>query len=117
MKLISVGQLIDQTWEHYREHWKELISLSAWMLIPTIIAMLATAFYPSASTMLMAANFSTLEYTAVVVWFLNNTLLLPIAGLLVFIMTIKMIAAQREKTKTSLNSLIKNSAKLFFRQF
>ncbi|MFA6132247.1 MAG: hypothetical protein WC702_04295 [Patescibacteria group bacterium] len=113
MQLISVGQLIDQTWDHYRANWRELLSVSAWVLVPTIIAMVTMAMYPNATTMLAANDFSAMETGAVVVWFLNNTLLAPIVGLWVFLMIVKLIHSQMERRSFNFLSLAKNGWKLF----
>jgi len=114
MKLISVGQLIDQTWEHYHVSWRELMSVTVWLLLPAVIAIIATAMYPNATTMLAARDFSVTETSAVVTWFLNNALLAPIIGLWVFLMTVKMIYDQMAKRKINFSSLAKDGWKLFF---
>lgn len=113
MQLISIGQIIDQTWDHYHKNWRELISITAWLLLPAIVGVVASTMYPSATTMLAANNLSFIESSAVVVWFVNNSILTPIIGLLIFLMTIKMIHNQMEKSQVNFLSLAKSGWKLF----
>jgi len=113
MQLISIGQIIDQTWDHYQKNWRELISVAAWLLLPAIIGVVASTLYPNATTLLAANNLSAVESSAVVVWFINNSILAPIIGLLVFLMTVKMIHSQMEKRRVDFVSLTKSGWKLF----
>lgn len=113
MKLISVGQLIDQTWEHYHTHWRQLMRVTIWLLLPTAVAIVTVAMYPDASTMLAMQNFSAAETSAVVAWFVNNSVLTPIIGLWVFLMTVKMIHAQMENRGIRLSALAKDGWRLF----
>jgi len=52
MPLISVGQLIDHSWEHFRKHFVEVMSISCLLFIPTIFGIISLAIYPNASTLL-----------------------------------------------------------------
>jgi hypothetical protein len=112
-QLISVGQIIDQTWEHYHKKFRELISISAWMLLPCIISIISIIFYPKATTLLANRSLSVTEVTSIIIWIVNNGVLAPIIGLWVFIMTVRLLCAHWEKRGVDFGKIMKEGWKFF----
>ncbi|HBR80975.1 MAG: hypothetical protein UX09_C0037G0009 [Candidatus Uhrbacteria bacterium GW2011_GWE2_45_35] len=112
-QLITVGQIIDQSWEHYRNRFHEIIKVSAWLFLPGLISAFALAFYPSASAMLSNQTKSYSEIASLGLWSFNNTIIAPIIGLWVFIMLILFFSADWENKKITFKNLTKQAWKLF----
>ena len=113
MPLISVGQLIDHSWEHFRKHFVEVMSISCLLFIPTIFGIISLAIYPNASTLLSERALTQSETFAVALWLINTGLITPIVGIFVFIGLVRLIRSQFEKTKISLNELFHIHFKMF----
>ena len=45
--LLSVGELIDQSWDVFRSRMSELLSISGWLLVTAILFAIALAFLVS----------------------------------------------------------------------
>ncbi|MFH1253084.1 MAG: hypothetical protein V1664_02005 [Candidatus Uhrbacteria bacterium] len=110
-QLISVGQLIDQSWETYRSKLRPLLRLSAWLLIPGLLGIISIALQPD----ITAANsvFTWWQKIGSVISFLNRFLITPIIGLWVFILLVKAMAGLNEKKSETFSSLSHTSWKLF----
>jgi len=113
IQLISIGQIIDQTWEHYHKRFRELFSISAWLFVPCIISIISMVFYPKATTLLANNSFSFTETSSLVVWFINNAILNPVIGLWVFLMTVRLLCAHWEKRSVKFGNIMKEGWKLF----
>lgn len=84
MKLISIGELIDQSWEQYRARLPEFLTISGWILITAILYAIALAFYPSASKLSLGADLSGLETFGVLI-FTVTSFVTPILSFWVYI--------------------------------
>lgn len=88
-KLISVGELIDTSWDRYRDTFVDLISISGWMLAPALLNIIALALNPLASK--LATGLSTdvtlsgWEITGSLLFFVTNAIVTPVVGLWVFL--------------------------------
>lgn len=114
MQLISIGQLIDQTWEQYRAKFRDLVGISAWMLVPSIFSVIALAIYPGAISLITNRPVGALDIVAMAIWILANQIALPIVGLWTFIATIKFLNAQKDSGRVDLKKISKESWKDFF---
>lgn len=113
MPLISIGQLIDRSWEHYRRHFREFTALAIWLLLPCLISVITIVLYPSAATLLAQRQMSVWEKTAVFVWMFNNFLLAPIIGLWIFAATVRFLASFCEKNIINLKIVCREGWKKF----
>src|SRR3989338_4036558 len=85
-KLISIGELIDISWERYREHLGAYLSISAWTLLVAILNVIAVAFYPSASTILVSKTALTgLETFGVALYAISSLVVAPLLNIFVLI--------------------------------
>lgn len=78
---MPVGQLIDRTWEYYREHLVELLSVSGWMLATGILNVIALALYPNATKLVTGAHLTAPEILGTVLFFVTSTIIVPVVGL------------------------------------
>lgn len=93
-KLITVGQLLDQTWDHYRDNFKELMTVSAWMLILAVVDVIALSFYPPASKLLGQATYTGAETFGVILSSISSGLLAPLLGLWLLIALARLVRNQ-----------------------
>lgn len=84
-QIISIGQLIDQSWELYRERFNELMSISGWLLLLAILYTLSLALYPSASTLWFSNKLTLAENAGIWLFIFTNYVLAPLLGLWVLI--------------------------------
>lgn len=83
--LISIGELIDQSWEQYRARLPEFLTISGWILITAILYAIALAFYPSASKLSIGADLSGLETFGVLIFTVTSFVITPILSFWVYI--------------------------------
>ena len=114
MSLIGIGALIDQSWEHYRTHYKTLLKVSAWLLLVTAINVVAIMLYPI--DVATIDGISTSQMVGFVLLILNNTVVAVIVGTWLINMLIGTIKAQSQGGKVQLKALNKQSWRLFFPQ-
>ncbi len=90
-KLLSMGELIDQTWERYRENFLPLISLSGWNIIVALLNIIAVAFYPSASKIFFnTGDITQLETFGIALYAFTSFVVAPIMNTIVFVGIIRM---------------------------
>lgn len=83
-KLISVGELIDESWELYRSRFVELITISGWLILTAILFAIALAFYPSASRLQLGAELSGTETFGVILFSITTFIVTPIVSFLIY---------------------------------
>ena len=83
--LISVGQLIDSSWDVYRTKFFELLSISGWLVLPAIFYAIALAFYPAASNLALAAALTGSETFGVLLFAATTFLIAPITTFWIYI--------------------------------
>ncbi len=113
-KLISIGQLIDNSWELYRERFSEFIKISAWLLVLVLFYTLSLILYPSASTLWLSQNLTIAENIGIVLFVLTNYVFSPIIGLCVLIGLVRTMKSQRSGQSISPKRLHKEIRSLFF---
>src|SRR3989339_716155 len=91
--LISIGELIDQSWDVYRLRFVELLSVSGWFIITAILLAVALAFYPSATKLQVGSVLSTMETMGVLLFSLTTLLITPLLSFWLYTSLTKMLGA------------------------
>jgi hypothetical protein len=112
--LITVGQLIDRSFEHYRLRFVELVSISAWMLVPMVVSVVSLALYPSYTTLISERALSNMETAGVILWTVNALIVTPITGVWMLIALLRRIQDQLNGKRPALSVLRRTSWKLFW---
>ncbi len=113
--LLSIGQLIDHSWEHYRHKFVQLMSISGWLLVTTLIGVISLLLYPSASSLLVSSHhYTATETFAVVLWLVDSLVIAPVIATWIFISLIKLIHAQMLEKRVAIASLGRESWTLFW---
>jgi len=79
--LISIGQIIDQSWEQLRERFQEFMHISGWFLLLAIFYIISLSLYPSASALWFSNELSFSENAGVFLFALTYYLAAPLLGL------------------------------------
>jgi len=112
--IISVGQIIDHAWDHYRKHFVELISVSAWFLILAILYTIAFALYPSAADFYFNYDFTGTENFAITVAMITSFIIGPAIGIWIFGALVKLVHLQFTGSRIDLKAIMHGSWKKFW---
>lgn len=114
-QLMGIGQLIDQSWEHYRRNFKVLVQISAWTLLVTAVNVIAIALYPINASEL-TRGLTGWEMTGLILFVLNNTVFALVVGVWVVNCLISAIHNQDLGRKITMVQIHKVGWKLFWPQ-
>lgn len=112
--LISIGQIIDHTWDHYKENFGELFMVNAWLFVIAALNVVAYIFYPLLRLPGTTQALTSPETFGVVLNVITFILIAPVIGVWVFNMTIRIIDRQQLKKKTAFKTISKEGWKYFF---
>lgn len=112
--LISVGRLIDESWDLYRARFHELMSVSGWLLWLAILYTLSLSLYPSASTLWLSNELTWSQYLGVILFFLTNYVIGPLLGIWVLIGLVRLLRMQLAGRKADVKKAIAEIKPLFF---
>lgn len=111
--LLSIGHLIDAAWEAYRHRYAEFLSLSGWLVVSTILSVIALTFYPTASKLASAGiDFTSFEIIGVFLYFVTHLIIEPVIGLFVFVAIIRLTEQSPDRQKAVRES-VEEAKKLF----
>lgn len=111
-KLMNIGSLIDTSWEHYREHFGDLLRISAWTTIFLLIHVIAVSFYPlglEGSERLLTGS----ETFGFILFLVNSLVVGPVIGLWVVTALILAIDKQASGKAVKMHVLSLEAWKLF----
>ena len=91
--LISVGELIDQSWDVYRSRFVELLSISGWFIVTAILLAIALAFYPSATKLQIGSVLTISETMGVILFSVTTLLITPLLSFWLYTSLTKALGA------------------------
>lgn len=112
--LLTVGELIDQSWEVYRARMNEFLTISGWLLVTAILFAIALAFYPSASKIALGETLTGLENFGVLLFALTTYIVTPIVSFWVYLSLAKGAAAHLSRKSVQPKELLREPKSLFF---
>ncbi|MBI5794294.1 hypothetical protein HZA87_04430 [Candidatus Uhrbacteria bacterium] len=98
-KLISIGELIDGSWELYRARFVELITISGWFILTAILYAIALAFYPAASKLQLSTGLSGGETFGVILFSITTFIVTPIVSFWIYTSLIRAIGMSLDGKK------------------
>ncbi len=114
MALITIGELIDRSWEHYHKEFASLMSLSACILVVAAFNVATLALYPAASRLLAdGATLTGPESAGVVMYAFSNWVLGPLLGLWIFIALVRLVRSQLSGRRSGIHEAIADGKKYF----
>lgn len=112
-QLISIGDLIDQSWNKYRNAFPFFLQLSGWLVIIALLNTISILLYPSAGVIAYHTSFTTAEIIGVILYGLNTIIITPLLGLWVFVALAIGAYAVVKKTNLTVVQVIKETNKRF----
>ncbi|HBK34352.1 TPA: hypothetical protein DEP34_01725 [Candidatus Uhrbacteria bacterium] len=104
--LLSLGTILDRTWETYQKRFVELMSISGWLLIVAILEVLALLLYPYVTELAATATLYTFwESLGVVLFALTNTLIAPVIGVWVYIALVRFLKTEETNNPSTAKAL------------
>jgi hypothetical protein len=111
--LISIGELIDRSWDTLRSKPVPALSISGWLLVGAAIDVLALAFYPTVSKVASGATLNGSETFGVILTFVSGALIAPLLSVWIFASLAKLIDAQLAGRKLSSKEAMRQGRTLF----
>ena len=112
--MISIGQIIDQSWHIYKNNFGPFISVAGWLLISAAINVVALSLHAPASSLLTERALTTSENIGAVLLLLNNFIITPLIGIWVVAVLVRLIKAVSDKKRSTLKMITKEGTKLFW---
>ena len=106
--LISVGQVLDQSLEHCRKHYKELLAITLWMVVASIPSIIGKLLAPTGGDpALTAGDWLSFSFSMV------GVLLATIISIWAYAALVLTVAEQASGKKLNLKNIYRQSWKLF----
>lgn len=112
-KLISVGELIDQTWEVFRGQLSDFLAVSSWLLITAILYTISLALYPSVQNLQFSAAIGNTAFSGVILYAFTTYLLAPFLSFLIYLALTRLSASAFSRSRTSHNQALKEGWNIF----
>lgn len=115
MSLISVGQIIDRSWQHYTKHFVELMSITSWLLVIALLQIVSSWFYPELVLDPAASvHLNGIEVVGVILYALTLFVITPAISIWVFNAVIIAVDRQAQNKKMNFREISKEARRLFF---
>ena len=116
--LISIGQIIDRSWDHYSAFFKPLMKISLWAFTIPILVLIRILLVPSGEIMSLAYLFNgygdVLLIIGVIFGILISLIAVPVITIWIYINLVKAVESQNKKKPVSLKELRKYGWVNFF---
>lgn len=111
---ISVGQLIDDSWETFRSKTTEYVTVSSWLLITAIFYVVALAFYPTASKLQLGALLTGFERFGIYLFYITGHIVAPILTFWILASLTRLASAHLARKKVDHATALKEGQQIFF---
>ncbi len=116
--LISVGQIIDKTWEHYVKHFQTLMKVSLWALVVAALMLVRIFVIPEGETLVLLEwinnGIPALAMFRLVIGSLISLIAIPIIVTWIFMTLVQVIRDQASGKPINVKAIQKQSWKKFF---
>jgi hypothetical protein len=113
-KLISVGEIIDRSWETYRAGFMDFMSVSGWLLLVALVDVVALVFYPLTSKVIGGAPLTGMEQFGVTLYWISRFILAPVISLWMFLALAKIADARLIGRRLTLQPTMRESWRQFW---
>lgn len=113
MPLLSIGELIDRSWEHYRRDFVDLLSVSGWILVPAILNIVALSIYPAASKIIGAGALTRSEGVGVGLYAFSTWIVAPIIGMWAFIALVRLVRSELSGRRGAVREAMRDGKRYF----
>jgi len=112
-KLITVGEVIDRSWEHYRKFFLDLMSISGWLLLLAAFEIASLIFFPTSTKLLTGGGLDGSESFGVILFTISSYVIAPLLGIWTLAALVRLISQQLGKTKVNLRKAMQEGWQFF----
>ncbi|TAK03955.1 hypothetical protein EPO34_02235 [Patescibacteria group bacterium] len=112
--LITIGELIDQSWDRYRESFTDFVSVSGWLLVVSVFDVVARALYPATIRLLSGAPLTWSENLGILLYWLTATVIAPAIGVWTILALMKLADARLSGVRLDPKTALKAAKKEFW---
>jgi hypothetical protein len=116
-KLISIGELIDQSWERYRAAWPMYLGISGWIAVVILLDIIAIAFYPNARTLISGAGLTAPETFGLILYIAATYVVGPLLGFWIFVSLLRATRAQDDGRRLTAARAMREAKSQFLPSF
>ena len=113
-KLVSIGEIIDRSWESYRSSFVDFMSVSGWMLVVALLDVIALAFYPTATKLVSGAPLTALEGAGTALFWIANAVVAPVLGVWTFLAMARLADAKLSGRRLDVKTALRDAWKSFW---
>lgn len=112
-KLISIGQIIDRSWQHYTHNLKELLKISLWFFLIPLMLIIGFFLAPDNLTYLPSGSMSALAVFGLILRASASLIIAPVTAVWVFLNLVIMIDNQVHNKKFDRSATNRRAWRLF----
>ena len=113
MSLLSIGHLIDRSWEFYRAQFRVYMQVSGWLIVIAILNVVALVLYPTAGAISYHDHLTRTETIGVVLYALTNFILSPLLGFFLFLMLAQTASKLTRGESVDVAAIMRTSKKIY----
>src|SRR3989338_4521224 len=111
--ILSMGQLIDRTWEHYRARFHELMNVSGWLILLALLDLVALFFYPKSSLLEAGVALSGTQTFGITLFAIVNIVIAPLFGLWLFVAITRLVRSQIENKRADTHEAMRDGLRWY----
>ncbi|MFH1631403.1 MAG: hypothetical protein ABIA47_00035 [bacterium] len=113
-QLISVGQVIDQSWDFFTKHFQTLMKISLWSFVISIVWIIGTIFAPIGDPALsILGGFTAAEGAGIIIMALASFPIAPIISVWILVTLMMTVAPLVAGKKVNAREMFKGGWKMF----
>ncbi len=104
--LISIGAIIDKSWEHYSKNFKQLITISLWYFLVALLLTIGAILSPADNGLLLqGGSFTAVEALGLSITVLTSLIVTPLVGVWISMSLMQMVEAQSKDKTANLKAI------------
>lgn len=112
--LISVGQLIDETWDIYKIRFTEILTISSWLLVSAILLTIGLIYYPTVTQITVGNGYSSGNRFGIILFSLTSLVIAPIISFWIYNSVTRAVGAHVSNKKLNPTIAMKEGVQSFF---
>lgn len=111
--LISVGQLIDESWEVYKKHFASFLAISSWLLISAILIAISLAYYPTVTQITTGTGYTGGQTFGIALFSFTSIVISPLLSFWIYTSITRATSAYTKGRKLAPKAAMNEGRKIF----
>jgi hypothetical protein len=112
-KLISVGQLIDETWDIYKIRFTEILTISSWLLVSAILLTIGLIYYPTVTQITVGNGYTAGNRFGIMLFSLTYLVIAPVISFWIYNSVTRAVGSHVSNKKLNPTIAMKEGVKSF----